>query len=224
MSTTNDKFSIYFKEINLDNNDDKNPSLVDLQNSYYKCNQKLNDFNQQYKTKYNNLFTILNKKSIDEDMVKSSLQDLNSFVNNSQKNIKECYKSILGKENKLMGYDNNNSKKKRNLKNVIRKMKRETNKKYKQYQKDIITLKRYQKELENTINNYNSMTSSLNDGLLTQTYIFFYIWFVICIMIVVCCFINVLKIELGIINNILLIFTVLLALYFIYSNLKIYFV
>lgn len=223
MSTTDDKFSLFFKKIKLNVNDDKNPSLVDLQNSYYSCNQKLNDFNKKYKTKYNDLFTILNKRNVDEQLVKSTVEDLNAFVNENQKSINECYKSILGKEKEIMNYDDKKMNKS-DVKSVIKEIQEETNQKYKQYQKDIIVLEKYQKELENTIHNYNSMNTTLNDGLLTQTYTLFYIWFVILIFIVICCFINVLNMNLGALNNILLIFTVLVALYFIYSNLNIYFV
>ncbi len=223
MSITDDKFSLYFKNVKLNKNNEKNPTLVDLQNSYYSCNQKLNDFNQEYKTKFNELFIILNKKSIDEDSLKSTIHDLNSFINESQKTINECYKSILGKQNTIMGY-NNRLINKSDMNSVIKEIQQETNQKYKQYQKDIIVLQNYQKELEDTIHNYNSMNSSLNDGLLTQTYTLFYIWFIILIILVVFCFINILNINFGVLNNLLLIFTVLVALYFIYSNLNIYFV
>tara|TARA_A100001015_G_C15035398_1_gene735912 strand:+ start:63 stop:737 length:675 start_codon:yes stop_codon:yes gene_type:complete len=224
MSTIDDKFSLYFKPTKLDVNDDKNPTLVELQNNYYNCNQKLNDFNQQYKTKYNDLFTILNQKSLDEDLIKSTINELNSFVNDSQQNINECYKSILGKQKTIMGYNNNKLFNNSDVKSVIQEIQEETNQKYNQYQKDILVLQNYQKELEKTIHKYNSMNSSLNDGLLTQTYTLLYIWFIILIIIVVFCFINILNMNLGAINNVLLIFTVLVALYFVYSNLKIYFV
>ena len=130
MSTTDDKFSLFFKKIKLNVNDDKNPSLVDLQNSYYSCNQKLNDFNKKYKTKYNDLFTILNKRNVDEQLLKSTLQDLNVFVNENQKSINECYKSILGKEKEIMNYDDKKMNKS-DVKSVIKEIQEETNQKYK---------------------------------------------------------------------------------------------
>lgn len=221
MSTTNDKFELHFKQINLDTNDEKNPDLVDLQNSYYNCNQKFNDFNNKYKTMYNELFANLNKKSIDEDLIKSSINNFNNFVTESQNEINACYNSLLGKQKELMKTSRGKNS---NVDSIIKNIQNETNEKYKQYQHDIIILNQQQNELKKTISQYNSLETTLNDGLLTQTYTLFYIWLIILIIVVVCCFINVLNIKLGIINNILLIFTVCVALYFIYSNLNNYFV
>ena len=67
---------------------------------------------------------------------------------------------------------------------MIKNIQDETNEKYKQYQQDIIVLNRHQNELRKTINQYNSLETSLNDGLLTQTYTLFYIWFIILVIVV----------------------------------------
>ena len=80
--------------------------MVDLQSSYYTCNQKLNDFNQNYKTKYNDLFNILSQHPIDNDLVMVSINRFNKFVNDSQEDIKNCYNSILGKQKELMNSEN----------------------------------------------------------------------------------------------------------------------
>lgn len=216
-----DDFNLHFFQPELESNDIKNPNLVDLQNSYYTCNQKLNDFNHNYKTKYNDLFQILNQQHIDDDLVKSSIQRFSKFVNDSQEDIKNCYNSILGKQKELMKSDNGDTS---YMNSVIKNIQAETNDKYKQYQHDVIVLNKHQNELRKTINQYNSLETSLNDGLLTQTYTLFYIWFIILIIVVMFCFINILNMNLGVLNNIMLIFTVCVAMYFVYSNLKIYFI
>lgn len=222
MSITNeDKFNLHFLKPKLKTNEKKNPNLVDLQSSYYTCNQKLNDFNQNYKTKYNDLFNILSQHPIDNDLVMVSINRFNKFVNDSQEDIKNCYNSILGKQKELMNSENADGS---SMNSIIKNIQDETNEKYKQYQHDIIVLNRHQNELRKTINQYNSLETSLNDGLLTQTYTLFYIWFIILVIVVLCCFINMLNMNFGVVNNILLIFTVCVAMYFVQSNLKIYFV
>ena len=48
-----DKFDVFFKEVpDLTTNDNKNPTLVELQNLYYTCNQKLNNFEQEYHDRF----------------------------------------------------------------------------------------------------------------------------------------------------------------------------
>ncbi|MBI96533.1 hypothetical protein CL656_05255 [bacterium] len=223
MSSTEDKFSLHFKSLGLDNNNKKNPTLVSIQNDYKKCNQKLNDFKQRYNTKYSELFEIINSNNIDNDLLLTTLNNLNSFINENERIINQCYKRILGKEKELT--QNKNSKiEDKFTGSVINNLQQETNENYRKYQADIVVLKKSRDELKNTIDRYNSYVTGIEDGLLTQTYALFYIWFVILIILVTFCFINFLNIEFGMLNNLLLIFTVIVALYFIYTNLNVYFV
>ena len=92
----------------------------------------------------------------------------------------------------------------------IEMLQNETNEKYKKYQTDIKTLDNTQEELLKKITLYNTSVSNLNDGLLTQTYVLFYIWFIIALLLIGFSIINCLDLNFGLLNNILIIFSKLI--------------
>lgn len=212
-----DKFKTFFDDVtNMSTKDKKTPSLVSLQNMYYSCNQKLNDFEQEYHDNYLDLYSVIEKNDV--DMIKSKLSDLQSFIKKNEIDINQCYKNIQDKQLILMKSNNeeNNSLNKGTIK-IIQK---DTNDKYIKYQNELIVLKDYQNKLKKSIEEYNTIETNLNDGLLERTYTLFYIWFVITILIVSFAIINILNLKFGIVNNLLLIITLLVSIYFIYINLN----
>ena len=212
-----DKFKTFFDDVtNMSTKDKKTPSLVSLQNMYYSCNQKLNDFEQEYHDNYLDLYSVIEKNDV--DMIKSKLSDLQSFIKKNEIDINQCYKNIQDKQLILMksNDEENNSLNKGTIK-IIQK---DTNDKYIKYQNELIVLKDYQNKLKKSIEEYNTIETNLNDGLLERTYTLFYIWFVITILIVSFAIINILNLKFGIVNNLLLIITLLVSIYFIYINLN----
>ena len=177
---TNNKFEIYFQKVPLDKNSVQNPTLVELQNDHMKCKQKFEDFKTEYKSKYNELFNEINSSDMDNNRIKRLNRKLKRFVSDSEKDIKQCYLAVLEKQKLLVkNSDDNNF-----LNSHINTIQQDTNLKYKQYQKDVINLKKHQDELKNTIDHYNAMHTYVNDGLLSQTYIYVYIWLVITVLLV----------------------------------------
>ena len=216
---TNNKFEIYFQKVPLDKNSVQNPTLVELQNDHMKCKQKFEEFKTEYKSKYNELFNAINSSDMDNDRIKRLNRKLKSFVSDSEQDIKQCYLAVLEKQKLLVkNSDDNNF-----LNSHINTIQQDTNLKYKQYQKDVINLKKHQDELKNTIDHYNAMHTYVNDGLLSQTYIYVYIWLVITILLVFFYFVNALELKLGIINNLLALLTLSVSLYFIYDGIYNYF-
>ena len=216
---TNNKFEIYFQKVPLDKNSVQNPTLVELQNDHMKCKQKFEEFKTEYKSKYNELFNAINSSDMDNDRIKRLNRKLKSFVSDSEKDIKQCYLAVLEKQKLLVkNSDDNNF-----LNSHINTIQQDTNLKYKQYQKDVINLKKHQDELKNTIDHYNAMHTYVNDGLLSQTYIYVYIWLVITVLLVFFYFVNALELKLGIINNLLALLTLSVSLYFIYDGIYNYF-
>ena len=216
---TNNKFEIYFQKVPLDKNSVQNPTLVELQNDHMKCKQKFEEFKTEYKSKYNELFNAINSPDMDNDRIKRLNRKLKSFVSDSEQDIKQCYLAVLEKQKLLVkNSDDNNF-----LNSHINTIQQDTNLKYKQYQKDVINLKKHQDELKNTIDHYNAMHTYVNDGLLSQTYIYVYIWLVITVLLVFFYFVNALELKLGIINNLLALLTLSVSLYFIYDGIYNYF-
>ena len=212
-----DKFKTFFDDVtDMSTTDKKTPSLVSLQNMYYSCNQKLSDFEQEYHDNYLDLYSVIEKNDI--DMIKSKLSELQSFIKKNEIDINQCYKNIQDKQLIFMRSNNEDN---HNLNNgIIKIIQEDTNDKYKKYQNELIVLKDYQNKLKKSIQEYNTVETNLNDGILERTYILFYIWFVITILIVSFTIINILDLKFGIVNNILLIITLLVSIYFIYINLN----
>ena len=148
----------------------------------------------------------------------SSLKKMENEKNINHTNIKNCFDTLLKKYKSLMDNNNNGDT------SEIEILQNETNEKYKKYQTDIKTLDNTHEELLKKVTLYNTSVSNLNDGLLTQTYVLFYIWFIIALLLIGFSIINFLDINFGILNNILIIFTFLVASYFIISNLNNYFI
>ena len=212
------KFDVFFKEVpDLTTNDAKNPTLVDLQNLYYTCNQKLNDFEQEYHDRFLDLYKVIRKQ--DQDLIKTKLNELQSFIKTNEFSINQCYKNIQKKQLAILGSTDDENK--RFNKSTINTIQIDTNEKYINYQKQLKILKKYQDLLKKNIEEYNTIETNLNDGILEQTYALFYIWFIIATILVFFAVINILNVNFGILNNILLLFTVLVSLYFIYSNISI---
>lgn len=214
----NDKFNIYFRKVDLDKNSVQNPTLVELQNDYMKCNEKLETFKTEYNTRYNELFEAINSEDLDNDIIKSLSSELKEFINSSEENVKNCYLAVIEKQKKFVKNNENTF-----TDSHINAIQSDTNLKYQQYQKDIIKLKNHQDKLRETVDHYNAMHTYLNDGLLTQNYIFMYVWLAILILLVFFYFIKSLDIELGIINNLLGILTLFVSLYFVYDGIYNYF-
>ena len=214
----NDKFNIYFRKVNLDTNSVQNPTLVELQNDYMKCNEKLETFKTEYNTKYNELFEAINSEDLDNDVIISLSKELKQFINSSEENVKNCYLAVIEKQKNFVKNNENTF-----TDSYINAIQNDTNLKYQQYQKDIIKLKNHQDKLRETVDHYNAMHTYLNDGLLTQNYIFMYVWLAILILLVFFYFIKSLDIELGIINNLLGILTLFVSLYFVYDGIYNYF-
>ena len=213
------KFDVFFKEVpDLTTNDGKNPTLVDLQNLYYTCNQKLNDFEQEYHDRFLDLYKVIRKQ--DQDLIKTKLNELQSFIKTNEFSINQCYKNIQKKQLAILGSTDDENK--RFNKSTINTIQIDTNEKYINYQKQLKILKKYQDLLKKNIEEYNTIETNLNDGILEQTYALnFFIWFIIATILVFFAVINILNVNFGILNNILLLFTVLVSLYFIYSNISI---
>ena len=220
---TNDKFEIYFQKVPLDTNSVQNPSLVELQNDYMNCNQKLENFKTEYNTKYNELFNAINSSEIDNDLIKTLSEDLQRFVHNSEESIKQSYMKVLQKESNLVKSGANRVSGNTFINSHINTIQDDTNLKYQQYQKDVVKLKNHQQELKNTIDHYNAMHTYVNDGLLSQTYIYVYIWLVITVLLVFFYFVNAMELKLGVINNLLAILTLSVTLYFLYDGFYNYF-
>ena len=211
-----DKFDVFFKEVpDLTTNDNKNPTLVELQNLYYTCNQKLNNFEQEYHDRFLDLYKVIKKQ--DQELIKTKLNELQAFIRTNEFSINQCYKNIQKKQLSIMGSDNENKRFNKSTINIIQ---TDTNEKYKNYQKELKLLKKYQDLLKKNIEEYNTLETNLNDGILQQTYTLFYIWFIIASIFVFFAIINILNVNFGVLNNVLLIFTVLVVLYFIYSNIS----
>ena len=211
----NTKFENTFKEYDLKTNEKQNPTAIALVKKNQECVKLINESKQSYKDKYNDLFTDLNNG--DMMSFNSNLEKMKNDKNNHDRSIKNCYDTLLNMYNSLM--NNNNGDK-----SEIDILQNETNEKYKKYQLDIKTLDKSQEELLNKITLYNTSVSNLNDGLLTQTYVLFYIWFIISLLLIGFSIINFLDLNFGVLNNILIIFTFLVASYFIISNLNNYFI
>ena len=211
----NSKFENTFKEYDLNTNKNQNPTAIALVKKNQECRKLIDESKQSYKDIYNDLFNNLNNG--DMFSFNSNLNKLKNDKNNNHVNIKNCYTTLLKMYNSLMNNNNGDT-------SEIDILQNETNEKYKKYQVDIKTLDKSQEELLNKITLYNTSVSNLNDGLLTQTYVLFYIWFIIALILIGFSIINFLDINFGLLNNILIIFTFLVASYFIINNLNNYFI
>lgn len=189
------------------------PAIIPLENKYIECNTKLNKFEKDYNNKYLEIFKLIKENK--HDILKTKLAELNEFVRLSQEEIDACFKTLKDKNVSLMtgNTDNYNN-------SELKKIYDDTNEIYQKYQQQLIHLQDMKKKLGKTIDDYNKAEATLQgasnvDGPLS----YFYIWFSICVVLVTYTFINITNINLGMVNKILMVFTILIVLYFITSNL-----
>ena len=171
----NSKFDDKFQKYDLKTNDDQNKTIIDIVNKNQKCRKLMIDDRQNYSDNYNNIISHLSNG--DMMSFNSSLKKMENEKNINHTNIKNCFDTLLIMYKSLM--DNNNGDT-----SEIEILQNETNEKYKKYQADIKTLDNTQEELLKKVTLYNTSVSNLNDGLLTQTYVLFYIWFIIALLLI----------------------------------------
>jgi len=189
------------------------PAIIPLENKFIECNTKLNKFEKDYNNKYLEIFKLIKENK--HDILKTKLSELNEFVRLSQEEIDSCFKTLKDKNVSLMtgNTDNYNN-------SELKKIYDDTNEIYHKYQKQLIHLQDMKKKLTKTVEDYNKAEATLQGASNVEVPLsYFYIWFSICVVLVTYTFLNILNINLGIINKILMIFTILIVLYFITSNL-----
>ena len=189
------------------------PAIIPLENKFIECNTKLNKFKKDYNNKYLEIFKLIKENK--HDILKTKLAELNEFVRLSQEDIDACFKTLKDKNVSLMtgNTDNYNN-------SELKKIYDDTNEIYHKYQKQLIHLQDMKKKLTKTLEDYNKAEATLQGASNVEVPLsYFYIWFSICVVLVTYTFLNILNINLGIINKILMIFTILIVLYFITSNL-----
>ena len=189
------------------------PAIIPLENKFIECNTKLNKFEKDYNNKYLEIFKLIKENK--HDILNKKLSELNEFVRLSQEEIEACFKTLKDKNVSLMtgntdNYDNSK----------LKKIYDDTNKTYQKYQKQLIHLQDMKKKLTKTLEDYNKAEATLQGASNVEVPLsYFYIWFSICVVLITYTFINILNINLGVVNKILMIFTILIVLYFITSNL-----
>jgi hypothetical protein len=189
------------------------PAIIPLETKYIECQNKLNKFEKDYNNKYLEIFTLIKENK--HEILNEKLSELNEFVRVSQESIETCFKHLKDQNVKMMTGntdDYNNSE--------LKKIYDDTNDIYHKYQGKLVKLREMKTKLLKTIEDYNAAEATLMgasdvDGPLS----YFYIWFLICVMLITYTFLNILNINLGIINKILMLVTILVVLYFITSNL-----
>ena len=189
------------------------PAIIPLENKYIKCNTKLNKFEKDYNNKYRQIFELIENNQ--HKLLKGKLIELNEFVRLSQEEIDACFKTLKDENVKLMTGNTNNYDN-----SQLKKIHDNTNDIYHKYQQQLIHLRDMEKKLTKTVNDYNKAEATLQSASNVEIPLsYFYIWFSVCVVLVTYTFINILNINLGIVNKILMIFTILIVLYFITSNL-----
>ena len=188
------------------------PIVTELRKKNEICRNKINDFEKKYKTIYQELVYLLNRKEY--EALNEKVEELKMFMQGANQDITKCYNDLQREHHKYLANEDGDFQD-----SYIDQMQQSTAEKYDEFQKQLVELNRLQSSMKTNSDEHATLLATMAEegSNVDSVYYLFYVWIIIT-MILISGVILYMSNHESSLNTIVVIVAISVSFYFILKN------
>ena len=188
------------------------PIVTELRKKNEICRNKINDFEKKYKTIYQELIYLLNRKEY--EALNEKVEELKLIMQGANQDITKCYNDLQREHHVYLANEEGDFRD-----SYIDRMQKSTAKKYNKFQKQLVELNKLQGSMQNNADEHATLMATMAEegSNVDSVYYLFYVW-VIITMILIAGVVFYMSNQESSLNTIIVIVAISVSFYFILKN------
>ena len=188
------------------------PIVTELRKKNEICRNKINDFEKKYKTIYQEIMYLLNRK--ENEALNDKVEELKLLMQGANIDITKCYRDLQREHHQYLANEDGEFQD-----SYIDHMQKSTAKKYDNFQKQLVELRKLQGSMQNNADEHATLMATMAEegSNVDSVYYLFYVWLIITMILISGVVIYMSNHESSL-NTVIVIVAIFVSFYFILKN------